>query len=211
MKTILSILGLAIGIFAVPPEAWMDTLMNWQKALLFLAHPLVIIVCSALLAISVYKKFSVRIVSEEDYSKEFRILLNSGKYSVVKIFGYTGEVVTNDLLKYKDRYNKDVEIKLLLRNWLVEETDENEHNNNRKRDNTRPWVKSVAIRAMAFKRWEEQPLQIKIRYYDHQPILKGVLFFDKEGNPITAFVNFQKWVPMPPEGGSVFKSVPSTM
>lgn len=217
---IISIVGVLVAIFAISPESWRNNLIEWQDILVMFTREAILILCTVVITIIIYKKFfksnishesNIRIVSEKEYIEEFRELFSSGKYAVVKVFGYTGEVVTNDLFEYKDRYHRGTEIRFLHRNWIVEKSDEEAHNLEAKKHDIRPWVKAAAIREMAFRKWDSNPQRRIIRYYSHQPILKGVIFCDEARKPIISFINFQKWVPLPDEGGSVFKSVPSNM
>lgn len=152
----------------------------------------------------------LQIIDEVTYKSRFQEYLKSSKYQTVKIFGYTGEVVSNDLITYLDRYRDNVQIYMLHRNPFIEEVDENKHNKAIENMGLRKWDKAEAIKMMALEKWN-YALKREIRYYSHQPILKGSIFCDVTGKAYIGFINFQKWVPIPQEGGSQFKSVPSDM
>lgn len=149
------------------------------------------------------------LIDENEYRNCFQALIKSAAYPVVKFFGYTGEVLSADLLTYLSRYSLNIEMRILQRNYVIEELDEQEHNA-RIPANIRPWNKSKAIKQMCYEVWNYS-LKRTIRYYSHHPILKGCLFCNSEGRAIIGFVNFQRWDKMPSSGGSVFKSVPSDM
>lgn len=156
------------------------------------------------------KNKGIDIITEETYKQLFNDFFKSGKYRLVKIFGYTGEVVSNDLITYADRYIDHIELRLLHRNPFVEASCEKEHNQKIRSTGLREWDKSAAILKMAVEKWTFQ-LKREIRYYSHQPIIKGAIFCDESHEPIIGFLNAIAWVPTPPEGGSQFKSVPSDM
>lgn len=150
------------------------------------------------------------IISGDRYSELFQIYLKGGKYPVVKIFGYTGEVVTNDLITYLDRYQQNTELRMLHRNPLLERRDESSYNEKIVDKSLRPWNKAAAIERMCLEDWNFA-LKREIRYYYHQPIIKGTVFCTADGVPMAIFFNFQKWEELPMSGGSQFKSVPSDM
>ena len=150
------------------------------------------------------------IISGERYSELFQTYLKGGKYPIVKIFGYTGEVVSTDLITYLDRYRQNTEIRMLHRDPVIERRDENEHNANLVDSSIRHWNKAKAIERMCLEDWSFA-LRREIRYYIHQPIIKGTVFCTQSGAPMVVFFNFQKWEELPLSGGSQFKSVPSDM
>lgn len=151
----------------------------------------------------------LRLIEEDEYRNYFQALIKEAAHPVVKFFGYTGEVLSSDLLTYLSRYSLNVELKILQRNYVIEELDEQKHNS-RLPAGIRPWNKSKAIKQMCGEAWHYS-LKRTIKYYSHQPILKGCLFCNAEGRAILGFVNFQRWESLPSAGGSVFKSVPSDM
>lgn len=215
--TILAVLGILLAIFAIPPESWVSNFGIWGTYIrstgIYVATFLIGVVFTIIIYQSINSRRNrslLRVLSGDEYAKEFQNRLKSGKYPIVKIFGYTGEVVTNDLITYLDRYHSGLEIRLLHRNWIVEREDEDTHNRGIERLGFRLWDKSKAIKNLAVEDWEH-PLKREIRYYSHQPILKGAVFCDANDKPLLVFLNFQKWVPLPVEGGSEFKSVPSDM
>ncbi|OHE42023.1 MAG: hypothetical protein A2Y16_00090 [Tenericutes bacterium GWF2_57_13] len=152
----------------------------------------------------------IEVISEDSYKKIFNDFFVSGKYNKVKVFGYTGEVVNNDLITYADRYIDNIELYMLHRNPIIEQNDELIHNARLANSEIREWDKASSIIKLAKEKWKFQ-MKREIRYYPHQPIIKGALFCDEVGNPLSAFVNFILWVPVPQDGGSEFKSVPSDM
>ena len=149
------------------------------------------------------------IVEEPEYRNYFQSLMKQAKYPIIKFFGYTGEVLSSDLLTYISRYSLNIEMRILQRNYVIEERDEAEHNS-KLPEGIRPWKKTESIKRMCNEEW---PYSLKrtIRYYSHQPILKGCLFCNSAGRAVIGFINFQKWEELPSAGGSVFKSVPSDM
>lgn len=149
------------------------------------------------------------LIEENDYRNYFQALIKEAAYPIVKFFGYTGEVLSSDLLTYLSRYSLNVELRILQRNYVVEELDEQNHNS-KLPQGIRPWNKSKAIKQMCEETWHYS-LKRTIKYYSHQPILKGCIFCNHEGRAIIGFANFQRWEPLPSSGGSVFKSVPSDM
>ncbi len=215
--TILAVLGILLAIFAIPPESWLYSFGIWSTFMGSTGSYIVTFTVGIVLTIIVSQLINsrrnrslLRVLSGDEYIKEFQSHLKSGKYPIVKIFGYTGEVVTNDLITYLDRYHSGLEIRMLHRNWIIEREDENAHNKVIEHGGFRLWDKSNAIRSLATENWGHS-LKREIRYYSHQPILKGAIFCDANDKPVMVFFNFQKWIPLPVEGGSEFKSVPSDM
>ncbi len=153
--------------------------------------------------------YFLTIISEEKYQEYFQSLFKQEKYPIIKFFGYTGEVLSSDLLSYSNRYSLDIELRILQRNYIIEEKDESQHNAKLPKG-IRPWNKAKAIKQMCFESWNFS-LKRTIKYYSHQPFLKGCLFCNDSGRAIIGMINFQKWEPLPLSGGSVFKSVPSDM
>ena len=153
--------------------------------------------------------YGISIIEENEYRTYFQALIKEAAHPIVKFFGYTGEVLSSDLLTYLSRYSLNMELRILQRNYVIEQIDEQEHNEKLPKG-IRPWNKAKAIKQMCNEVWNHS-LKRTIRYYSHQPILKGCLFCNSEGRAIIGFVNFQQWVPLPSDGGSVFKSVPSDM
>ena len=214
---IATVIAFLIAIFAVPPLIWKENFAQWYSLTVTISNYLFLLlvgifVLATITIIQNRKKnnFLLRLISSNEYRDEFQKLLKSGNFTIVKIFGYTGEVVNNDLITYLDRYCSGLEIRYLHRNWEIEEKDEKIHNTIVEHGGIRPWNKSKTIKKTAFEDWNFI-LKREIRYYEHQPIIKGAIFCDKNKIPIIAFINFQKWIPIPENGGSVFKSVPSDM
>jgi hypothetical protein len=210
-----AIIAIIIAIIAVSPKIWTENFAQWYSLIVEISNYLLLLLVGILVLIIIVilnkkrNNFTLDIISGDEYIDDFHKLLKSANYPIVKIFGYTGEVVNNDLITYLDRYYSGIEIRYLHRNWIIEEQDENAHN--RLIGHTkRPWNKSKAIKKTALEDWNFT-LTRSIRYYKHQPIIKGVIFCDKHQKPIIAYINFQKWIQFPENGGSVFKSVPSDM
>jgi hypothetical protein len=212
-----TVIAIVIAIIAVPPEIWEENFTKWYSFIVSKSNYLFTLVVGILISVIIIyarnrkkNNFMLCIISDDEYKDDFQKLLKSGNFPIVKIFGYTGEVVNNDLITYLDRYHSGIEIRYLHRNWIIEERDENIHNKIIKGTGIRLWNKSEAIKKTAFEGWNYTLIRT-IRYYEHQPIIKGVIFCDRNQKPIIAYVNFQKWEPAPANGGSVFKSVPSDM
>lgn len=149
------------------------------------------------------------IINEREYQKAFSALIKSGDYPFVDFFGYTGQVLSSDLLTYADRYSLDLTLRILQRNYVIEDADEKHHNESISKG-LRPWAKAESIKRMCFEDWPYSMKRV-IRYYAHQPILKGALFCNANKRAVIGFFNFQKWEEVPLSGGSEFKSVPSDM
>jgi len=212
---VIAVVAIIITIIAVSPKTWEDNFTQWYIFIVAISNYLLILLVGILISVIIIlekkrRNFILRLISGDEYTDDFKKLLKSGNYPIVKIFGYTGEVVNNDLITYLDRYCSGIEIRYLHRSWIVEEKDEKVHNKMIEHSKIRPWNKSKSIKETAFKDWNST-LKRDIRYYEHQPIIKGAIFCDKYQKPTIAFINFQKWVYNPEDGGSVFKSVPSDM
>ncbi len=213
--TLVAIMGVVVALLASSPSAWKASLEGWRKAFWQEFWPIGVYVVAALAAGYLTGDFfrrrrvrdGAKLLDDEEYRKQFRECLKERKVIRVKIFGYTGEVVTNDLIEYGDRYRPELEVRLLQRNWIVEQTDEIAHNQRPEVRGLRKWNKSQAIKNMALEAW---PYSMKrnIRYYDHHPILKGAILSSSDDEEIVAFIGLLKWDPLPANGGSVFKSVP---
>lgn len=213
--TLFATLGLFISLLANPPSMWKSSLQGWVGTLLPVGGYLVTLALGCAIGYSINfrattNRKGARLINDEEYREQFRKLIKQRKYHVIKIFGYTGEVVTNDLIEYGDRYNSQLEIRLLQRNWLVEELDERAHNQRPEARGLRKWNKSDAIKRMAFGKWNHA-MKREIRYYSHHPILKGAILCSPDDGKTVAFIGLLRWDPSPRDGGSVFKSVPGHM
>jgi uncharacterized membrane-anchored protein YhcB (DUF1043 family) len=208
--------GLLIAILTVPPNAWGQDLHGWADVI----RPTVFYVATATVALLVgvfcgrlmhraapaSSNRDPSLLDHEEYVSAFRAALESGRYNVVKVFGYTGEVVSNDLIRFSDRYRSDLELRVLSRSWLVEKTDEDMHNQQAVRSGMRPWKKADSIKSQAIASWNHS-LRRLARYYSHQPTFKGCLLCEPDGPATAAFVGWLRWSPLPRSGGSQFKSV----
>lgn len=152
----------------------------------------------------------IKIIDEHQYQDLFSALIKKGEYPIVDFFGYTGQVLSSDLLHYSDRYSINLTLRILQRNFVIEEKEERKHNDSIAGTGLRPWDKAASIKKMCYEEWPYSMKRI-IKYYSHQPILKGTLFCTEQKRPVIGFVNFQKWEKTPLSGGSEFKSVPSDM
>ncbi len=139
----------------------------------------------------------------------FRESIEKGDISLIKVFGYTGEVVLNNLMRYEDRYRGGVELRLLHRNWVREREDEQRHNAMPSASRSRPWRKSEQIRQAAVAPWDHA-LAREIRYYEHPPVIRGVVLCGA-GDRREAFVTFLNWTPTPEAGGSPHKGAGLSM
>ncbi len=152
----------------------------------------------------------IHIIDEHKYQEAFSRLIKSGNYPFVDFFGYTGQVLSSDLLNYSDRYSLDLTLRILQRNYVIEAEDEKRHNQKIGLSGIRPWEKAESIKKMCYEEWPYSMKRI-IKYYSHQPMLKGTLFCNANKRAVIGFFNFQKWEEFPLSGGSEFKSVPSDM
>lgn len=211
---LLALAGVLVAVMAVPPEAWSASLQGWARVIReigpYVLAALAGIVLGGLLVRPHKQRDGVRGIASDDYCKEFRRCLASREFTVIKIFGYTGEVVINDLLQYADRYDRTVEVRMLHRNWAIEAKDELSHNRRPEVAGRRPWQKAESIRALGSTPWKHS-LRRYILYYSHQPILKGSIFVASGSEHRVAFFGFLYWDPLPEDGGSQFKSVPGGM
>ncbi len=210
--TMLAVIGFTISLLASPPEQWKTSIEGWKKAV-GPAGGYVLILIAGLLVGFWARTFlkpvdrGVQLLDDKEYRDQFRKCLAEGKFTLVKVFGYTGEVVMTDLIEYNDRYKGDLEVRLLQRDWLIEKHDEEMHNQRPENHELRKWDKSRAIRAMAHQEWPHSMKRI-IRYYSHQPILRGAMLSAQDSEESVAFIGLIRWEPAPTRGGSVFKSVP---
>jgi hypothetical protein len=117
--------------------------------------------------------YGISIIEENEYRTYFQALIKEAAHPIVKFFGYTGEVLSSDLLTYLSRYSLNMELRILQRNYVIEQIDEQEHNE-KLPQGIRPWNKAKAIKQMCNEVWNHS-LKRTIRYYSHQPILKGCL------------------------------------
>jgi hypothetical protein len=197
-------IGVILALVALTPREWADRLAAWRFPLSILA--------ALLLGVSVWSWFyrTIRddhalIIDGERYAAIYQELVTSGRFKVIKVFGYTGETVMSDLMRFKHRYESSLEFRFLHRSWIAEARDEQSHNESPMGQGRRRWSKSGAIQSFGIAEWNF-PSRRDVRYYGHHPILKGVLFCnDADTAPAKAILTFQYWVPSPPEGGSVFK------
>lgn len=207
--TILSILGIITTIIIVSPNDIYKNAKDWEyilisKELIFLYSGIILGVLSYYLYTlfnqnSVYHKKIF--ITAEEFEKLFYDLLESEVFTEIKIFGYTGETVT-DYFKYSHRYKKSMKLKILNRHWLSEKNDEELHNERLKDTDIRPWDKSRAIKHLA-----ERPinfeLQVETRYYNIHPLVKAIILINEKRT--VAFFSFYYWDEMPKLGGSQFK------
>jgi hypothetical protein len=172
---VLGVASMGVAVLALTPQEWSTRLAEWRKELgaeVVLYLVLISGFCLGILVDALSRRFSskrtVTIISAADYEAKVRTLLDSGKYVVLKNFGYTGKTVWADLLRFEDRY-KGIEIRMLHRNWLEEAIEENRHNESIKP--SRRWAKSAEIRSFGNQPWGHA-LKRAIRYYSHHPTSK---------------------------------------
>ena len=133
--------------------------------------------------------------------------LQREKYDRLLYFAYTNERLHNFLghqLK-----GIEIEVMILVRNWLTEREEEQEYNLIAEHNETdiqtlapRPWLKSTFIKAIA-ESIEEANLpaqrKVEMRFYDTAPIFKGVILVKDKGASC-AHIGFCKWLEQPVEG-----------
>ncbi len=209
--SVATVCGLLLAVLAIPPDQWAASLRTWADQIRPLAPYLLGLVVGSGLTALIFRsrmKKPIKILDVNAYVSMFRRDFDSRQFDLVKIFGYTGEVVGNDLIRYEDKYRTDVEIRLLHRNWLIERSDEDAHNAITAARGVRPWRKWKAIRDVGTQPWLHA-LRRNIRYYSHQPIVKGALLRSRDSGRTVAYLGFLQWQQDPTDGGSQFKSVPS--
>lgn len=205
----LATIGLAV--VAVSPTTWGDTLSEWL-AIAGDYWPIVVAVIGGFILGAI----APRLLWERDQDSDLVVLdatdsehlfqerLRAGSFVLLKVFGYTGEVVQTNMLRYEDRYRGEVELQMLHRNWLVEGKEEIEHNASPSARASRPWNKSAKIKSTALDAWDHQ-LNREIRYYSRDPMIRGVVLCGPRLEDREAFVTFLRWNQFPPEGGSPHK------
>jgi len=149
------------------------------------------------------------LVDAVTYRKAFQREIATDEFRLVKVFGYTGETVLNDLFNYEDRYKKNLSVRMLERNWVVEMQEEKLHNERPENQSRRPWDKSSAIRESAQKSLTSpHEMKPECRYYREAPHIKGVILCSEDHVPQKAFISFFDWEALPKKGGSQFKGLP---
>lgn len=132
------------------------------------------------------------------------------QYKDLLYFAYTNELLY-EFLAYQV---SGVDVKILVRNWLVEREEEQRYNQalqptTQHLTGPRPWYKSDLIRARAAELYEAAHLQapeksIEMRFYDTPPLFNGAILVSEEGKSC-AQIGFSKWENPPTTGGSPYK------
>ncbi|OGF59438.1 MAG: hypothetical protein A2Y62_10445 [Candidatus Fischerbacteria bacterium RBG_13_37_8] len=135
-----------------------------------------------------------------------------GNYKQLLYFSYTNERL-KDLLLYQ---LPEINVKILTRNWVVEENEESIHNRalianvSRNQDSSsRAWRKAYLIKGIASQLLKDLKLsipekKIEIRFYDSPPLFNGAILLNENDEGI-AHVGVSKWEKPPKEGGSIYK------
>lgn len=199
-------------VLALTPSQWGDSLKEWFDAL---SDAWRIVVPFALgtfagFGLHAYVRISseadgLELLNADDYEPKFRERLAAREFSQVKVFGYTGEVFLNDLIEYDDRYNGNLELRILNRSWTSEALEEERHNAALD-PGTRPWKKADAIRRLGETNENEwsHSLRRTFKYYDHSPCIKGLILC-AAGGERELFLTFHRWSEKPENGGSPHK------
>ena len=153
----------------------------------------------------------------EDKSLNLRDwIINSVKerrFDQIDIFAYTNETLYTHLGPLPD-----VEIRVLSRNWLIEEREENKFNADfeqqqdtlgaNHRELRRPWTKSDIIastsKILLTKSAESLFHKINIRFYEDRPMIKGAILRNSKTQHCAAHVGFYEYEPNRLEGGSPY-------
>jgi hypothetical protein len=135
-----------------------------------------------------------------------------GVYEELLIFAYTNET----LYQYLTPTFPVSKVRVLMRNWLVEEEEENAHNQSsapKELPKTptailrKPWAKAHTIRAVAGRLMGSDKSvgtsNVDIRFYEGSPIFKGAILRGSNGNR-AAFIGLYSWSPERKEGGSPY-------
>ncbi|WKZ34762.1 MAG: hypothetical protein QY332_14165 [Anaerolineales bacterium] len=139
-------------------------------------------------------------------------MLAQRKFNKLLYFGYTNERL-HDFLGFK---LSGIEVKILVRNWLTEKTDEQQYNRNKfiekqKQDHSSsPWLKSEKIKAtvkeiMESDKWRDSKKSIDVRFYAEPPIFNGVILLNEEMTDSVAHIGIIKWDTNTIDGGSPYK------
>lgn len=221
LQTVAEIEGIALGLFAIlvavlalTPEEWSTRLEIWRTFL----GPKVVLILTLLagllsgIELTLFiqgraEKKRPHLITAALYQDEVRKFIDSGHYRILKVFGYTGETVWADLMRFGDRY-RELEVRMLHRNWTSEAFDERAYNQDIKQG--RLWSKSAEIRRFGMQPWPHA-LKRFVRYYSHQPILKGIILCKPLGEGRVVFLSCYHWIARPAEGGSPFKGADMQM
>jgi hypothetical protein len=144
-----------------------------------------------------------------------RLALARRPYGQLLYFAYTNELL-HEFLAYDLPTIGKVDVKILVRNWLVEREDEDEFNQRRFSgvsavDNRpiRPWNKAAQIK-LRTKQLIEDAMRssstdsIDVRFYDGAPMFNGAILRAEDGVRC-AMVGVVSWEQDPPDGGSPYK------
>ncbi len=126
------------------------------------------------------------------------------RFKELLYFGYTLERL-NDFL---GKLSSVDEIRILMRNWLLEKDEEDTFNEKRQpTPEWRPWVKSPVIRGMAakFDDLARCGRRLDVRFYDGSPTFAGAILISDRPEDAMAHVGLYKWVNNSETGGSPYK------
>lgn len=189
LKRILGVLGtgytaLVVTVLAVRPGEWKDNLNEWG---IILGLPLVF--AAGIGSVLLVQWWNSRremepgnaenvngavfsLMTQEDYQKEAESLLEADSArKIVKVFGYTGGREVLDILGTNVEDQRNLEVRFLHRNWLVEREDETQHNSTNP-DLPRPWHKSNEIQGKLTESLKQR-MRRTFMYYRHQPCIKS--------------------------------------
>lgn len=195
------------------PEGWAEALDAWAKFARDYWWLVSALALGAGCALGLRLRPSRQTASAESHAsdphladpEEFRVGLrtaaSTGRYDVMRVFGYTAETL-QDYFGYDLRRKAEAPaVRLLLRSWIDEQRDEEEHNH-RRPDAPRKWNKAAAL-------GEHKGLPVGVRgemrfYSGLHPFVKCAILSGGEGH--IAFLCFYRWVEWPEDGGSQFKA-----
>lgn len=223
MKKLLVILGV-VGSVASIIAAWAsrevrEMLKSWKDHVLsFVSTPLVVSLLVFVFGIwlgylisrhkgrSRLAKPSIAITSNQ-FSELFKQAIESKDYTSIKVFGYTGETVS-DYFKYDHKYLGNMELRILNRSWIAEKANEELHNQRVSSLIPRKWDKARGIKNRSQEPWPF-PIKRTVKYYSTPPFVKAIVL--KGPKRQEAFVTFYDWKEVPSDGGSQFKGASLSM
>lgn len=137
--------------------------------------------------------------------------LEQDRYHTLLYFGYTNELLHSFLLYELRETNKDIKVKILARDWVVERIAEEKFNRELDKKGasegpTRLWKKAGAIKTNAEETYEVSLRTglIESRFYPDEPLFNGAILLAKNGKH-KAFIGISKWQSSEVEAGSPYK------
>jgi len=146
-------------------------------------------------------------ITSSQFAEMFKQAIESKDYTSIKVFGYTGETVS-DYFKYDHKYLGNMELRILNRSWIAEKADEELHNQRVSSLTPRKWDKAGGIKNRSQEPWPF-PIKRTVKYYSTPPFVKAIVF--KGPKRQEAFVTFYDWKELPSDGGSQFKGASLSM